>query len=125
MAAGVTAIEQADSLEGVEHRLVDLGAEIDAGFEVVFAVEVEAGDVAGPEMGFVVGLVVEDDAGGDAGREVDFVVGRVVEVDVGDDVEFGVEEAEVVVEILMKTVLSKFVDGVEDARLQHTWTDSQ
>lgn len=105
-----TAIEQDDSLEGVEHRLVDvLRAEIDAGFEVDFAVE----------------IAVEVDAEDAAEPEVDFVVGLVVVVDAGDDAEFGLEESELVVGTLMKNVLSKFVLGFEDAQLQHTWTDSQ
>lgn len=102
-----TAVEQDDLVEGVEHRLVDVGAEIDAGFEVDFAVEV----------------AVEVDAGDAAGPEVDFVVGLVV--DAGDDTEFGLGESKLVVGNLLKTVLSKLVLGVEDARLQHTWTDSQ
>lgn len=97
-----TAVEQDGSLEGVGHRLADVQAEIDA---VEIAVEVDAGDAAGPE--------------------VDFVVGFVVEVDAEDDAEFGLEESELVVGALMKIVLSKFVLVVEDARLQHTWTDSQ
>ena len=127
-----TAIEQGDSLERVEHRLVDVRAETDAGFEVDFAVEiaveVDAGDAAGPEVDFVVGLVVEVDTA--AGPEIDFVVGLVVEVDAGDDAEFGLEESEfeesvLVVGTLMKIVLSKFVLGAEDAQPQHTWTDSQ
>ena len=103
-----TAVEQDDLVEGAEHRLVDVGAEIDAGFEVDFAVEiaveVDAGDAAGPEVDFVVGLVV----------------GLVV-VDAGDDTEFGLEESKLVVGAL----LSKLVLGVEDAQLRHTWTDSQ
>ena len=100
-----TAIEEDGSLEGVEHRLVDERVEIDAGFEVDFVVE----------------IAVEVDAGDAAGLEVDFVVVVVVVVGTGDDAEFGVEE---VVETLMKTVPSKFVFGVEDAQLQHTWIDS-
>lgn len=79
-----TAIERDGSIEGVEHRLVDVRAEVDA---VEIAVEIDAGDAAGPE--------------------VDFVVGFVVEVDVGAD--FGLEESELVVGALMKIVLSKFV----------------
>ena len=102
-----TAIEEDGSLEGVEHRLVDERVEIDAGFEVDFVVE----------------IAVEVDAGDAAGLEVDFVVVVVVVVVVGtgDDAEFGVEE---VVETLMETVRSRFVFGVEDAQLQHTWIDS-
>ena len=99
-----TAIEEDGSLEGVEHRLVDERVEIDAGFEVDFVVE----------------IAVEVDAGDAAGLEVDFVV-VVVVVGTGDDAEFGVEE---VVETLMETVRSRFVFGVEDAQLQHTWIDS-
>jgi hypothetical protein len=97
-----TAIEEDGSLEGVEHRLVDVRAEIDAGFEVDFAVQ----------------IAVQIDAGDAAGSEVDFVV---VEIGAGDDAEFGLEE---VVETLMEIVTSKFVFGVEDAQLQHTWIDS-
>ena len=99
-----TAIEEDGSLEGVEHRLVDERVEIDAGFEVDFVVE----------------IAVEVDAGDAAGLEVDFVV-VVVVVGTGDDAEFGAEE---VVETLMETVRSRFVFGVEDAQLQHTWIDS-
>ena len=106
-----TAIEQDGSLEGVEHGLVDVRAEIDAGFEVEFAAEivvvVDAGDI---------------DAEDAAGPEVDFVVGLVVEVGAGDYAEFGLEE---VVGTVKKIVPTKFVFGVEDAQLQHTWTDSQ
>ena len=70
-----TAIEQNGSLEGVEHRLVDVRAEFDAGFEV----------------GFAVGIAVEVGAGDAAGPEVDFVD---VEVGAGDDVDFGLGEVE-------------------------------
>ena len=109
-----TAIEQDDLLEDVEHRLVDVRTETDAGFEVDFAVEiavaVDVEDAAGPEVDSVVG----------------FVVGFVVEVDAGGDAGFGLEESELVVgTLMMKIVLSKFVLGAEDAQLQHTWTDSQ
>lgn len=98
-----TAIEEDGSFEGLEHKLVDVWAEIDAGFEVDFVVEIG---------------VVEVDAGDAAGLEVGFVE---VEVGAGDDAEFVLEE---VVETLMKTVPSTFVFGVEDAQLQHTWIDS-
>ena len=104
-----TAIGQDDSLEGDEHRLADERAEIDAVFEAYFAVE----------------IAVEVEAGDAAGPEVDFVVGLVVEVDAGDDAEFGLEESDFVVGTLMKIALSKFVLAVEDAQLQHTWTGSQ
>lgn len=97
------AIEQDGSFEGAEHRLVDVRTEIDAGIEVDFAVE----------------IAVEVDAGDAAGPEVDFVVGL---VDAGDGAEFGLEE---VVGSLMKIVPSNFVLGLEDSQLQHTWTDSQ
>ena len=90
-----TAIGRSGYLEGVEHRLVDVRAEIDAEFEVHFDVEVDTGDAGGLEVDFVVVVVA------------------------GDDAEFGLEE------VVVKIVLSKFVFGVEDGQLQHTWTDSQ
>lgn len=104
-----TGVEQDELVEGVEHRLVDVETEVDAGFEVDFGVEIG----------------VEVDAGDVAGPEVDFVVGLVVEVDAGDDAEFGLEKSQLAVGALMKIVLSKFVLGVGDAQLQHTWTDIQ
>ena len=94
-----TAIEQDGSLEGVEHGLVDVRAEIDAVFEEDFVAE----------------IAVEADAGDAAGLEVDFVVGLVVEVGAGYDADFGLEE---VVGAMMKIV---FVFGFEDVQLQHTW----
>ena len=102
----LTPIGQDGSLGGVEHRLVDVRADIDAGFEVDLAVE----------------IAVEVDAGDGAVTGVDFVVELVAEVGAGDSVEFGLGK---VVGTLMKIVPSKFVFGVEDAQLQHTWTDSQ
>jgi hypothetical protein len=89
------AIGRDGRLEGVEHGLVDVRAEVDAEFEVDFAVEGDTGDAAGPEIDFVV-----------------------VGVGAGDDAEFGLEE------VVVKNVPSRFVFGVEDAQLQHTWTDS-